>query len=163
MKVGVLDMLWIIRREEIETYGIPFLRSVFEQESNANSSSKWDVFWKYFLKQWIPIIESWNIVDKNGKYLDELNGTNNAVELYNCWFNGLFPTKLSLLLFVHELEKESRAQAARVHEIHTGKVHANEHLEVTIPVVNPGYVLFKSNANKLAKQAVHKNKNRKWF
>ena len=56
VKVGTLDMLCIILHKEIEKYGIPFLLSMLEDRADDNSIEKWDVFRRYFGKQWLPIV-----------------------------------------------------------------------------------------------------------
>ena len=161
MKVGALDMLCIIPRDEIEKYGIPFLRSKFEDGADHDSVEKWDIFWKYFGKQWLPIVESWNIIDENGETLEIRNHTNNAIESYNRRFNGLFTSKPSLIVFVQIVEEESRKQFTRLDEIRTGKARPSELLEVSIPSVNEGYAPFKARLNKKKKEASRKKSAKK--
>ena len=152
MAIGGLDTLTIIPRDEIVTYGIPFLRSVLD----GTSATKWDVFWKYFAKQWLNKIPSWNILDENGEYLEVRNRTNNAIESYNHRFNNLFERKPSLLVFVQTLEKESRDQAEWIQDIRTGKIRPNTYHDVTMPPVRPDYAIFKANAEKQAAAAARK-------
>ncbi len=57
MAIRGLDTLTIIPRDEIVTYGIPFLRSVLENDDES-STAQWDVFWHYFAKQWLNKIPS---------------------------------------------------------------------------------------------------------
>ena len=97
MEVGVLDMLCIISRNGIEKYGIPFLRTFLKEGADSKTIEKWDAFWVYFSRQWLPIVESWNIFGENGKLLECRNWTNNALKSYNRRFNDLFPAKSSLL------------------------------------------------------------------
>ena len=141
MEEGVLDMLCIIPRSEIEKYGIPFLQAFLQEGANGNTIEKWDAFWVYFSRQWLPIVESWNICGENDEILECRNRTNNAVECYNRRFNDLFPAKPSLLTFVKVLETESRAQATRLDEIRSGKRRPNVHKDLTIPKEHAGYTL----------------------
>eukprot|EP00957_Ditylum_brightwellii_P002893 221609-Ditylum_brightwellii.AAC.1 len=39
--------------------------------------------WKYFSKQWIPIIDKWEIYNKGSNLKNIMNHTHNGVELYN--------------------------------------------------------------------------------
>ena len=156
MSIGCLDMLCVIPRVEIEKYGIPFLRSVLEKDADEATLEKWVIFWKYFEKQWLNKISSWNIVEENGDYIEMINRTNNALERYNRCFNGLFPSKPCLLVFVQILEKETCYQEDRLEEIRKWKARPKEHLEPTIPKVNPEYARFKANEEAKAAAAAAK-------
>ena len=50
MKVGVLDLLYVIPRDEISEVGIPFVRLLIEEDLSAAAIVKWDSFWTYFEK-----------------------------------------------------------------------------------------------------------------
>ncbi len=50
----------------------------------------------YFMRQWIPILTSWNL-EVEGETTDIVNHTNNALESYNRRFNALFPKTPSLI------------------------------------------------------------------
>jgi hypothetical protein len=157
MAIGGLDTLTIIPRDEIATYGIPFLRSVLEKGSDATAVKKWDVFWQYFEKQWMNKIPSWNILDENGEYIECRNRTNNAIESYNRRFNGLFEGKPNLLTFVQILEEESRFQARQIDDVRMNRSRSNGHLDVTIPPVRPDYAIYKANAAKTSRKKSKKN------
>jgi hypothetical protein len=119
-KVGALDTRYIILLEEIEKYSIPFLCSTLEDGTDEDSIAKWDVFWKYFGKQWLPIFEeSWNITDKNGETVELRNHMNNAIKRYNRRFNGLFLSKPLLILLVQIVKEKSWKQFTRLDKIHT--------------------------------------------
>ena len=96
MKIGSLDLLSVIPRDEVIEYGIPYLRSVLEAGKEKKTVAKWDVFWAYFNKTWIPIIESWNICIGDDEDIEIVNRTNNGLERYNRKFNGLFPKCCSI-------------------------------------------------------------------
>ncbi len=117
-----LAFSWITRRgnrdfrlphEQVEEYGIPYLRSILEKDASKKDIDKWQTFWNYFLRQWMPILWRWNISQKegpDGSFFDVVNRTNNGLERYNRHFNRLFNKRPSLLEFVQIVEKESRFQ-----------------------------------------------------
>ena len=147
MKIGSLDLLCVIPRDEVMEYGIPYTVAL------------WDKFWVYFDKTWMPIIESWNICIGNDEYIELVNRTNNGLERYNRKFNGLFPKKPSLIEFVRRLEEESRAQASRRDQICSGKEVEVERPKPTIPKIPQAYRQYKSNAEKAkAKEQAEKQK-----
>jgi hypothetical protein len=47
---GLLGMLTVIPVKEIESKGIPYIRSVFPE---GNFKNEFDQFWKYFVKTWL--------------------------------------------------------------------------------------------------------------
>ena len=115
MQIGMLDLLCIIPIGEVEEYGIPYLRSILEKNASKIDLEKWQTFWTYFLRQWLPILVRWNISQMESTddtSYDLVNRTNNGLEQYNCHFNGLFnkSKRPSLLKFVQIVEKESRFQ-----------------------------------------------------
>ena len=109
--VGVFDMLCIIPQDEVEEYGIPYVCSIIEEDLDDMEIERWNIFWEYFNRQWIPILDSWNICDYDGKYKELMNRTNNGLESYNKRFNGFFEKKPSLLECFEVVEAESRYQA----------------------------------------------------
>ena len=113
MQIGMLDLLCIIPIGEVEEYGIPYLRSILEKDASKRDLEKWQTFWTYFLRQWLPILVRWNISQMesmDGTSYDLVNRTNNGLERYNRHFNGLFNKKPSLLEFVQIVEEESHFQ-----------------------------------------------------
>ncbi len=56
MEVGALDLLCIIPRDEIEKYGIPYVRAKVESGQSEETVKKWDKFWAYFDRQWLTIV-----------------------------------------------------------------------------------------------------------
>ena len=63
MALRGLDILCILTRDEVEEIGIPYIHSLLELgipewEKKALN----EIFWPYFMQQWIPIIMSWNLM-----------------------------------------------------------------------------------------------------
>ena len=113
MTIGVLDLLCIIPPGEVATHGIQYVRSIIEEDLDAKEIARWDLFWIYFNKQWMPLLNSWNICEEDGKYKKLMNRTNNGLESYNRRFNELFKKQPSLLEFVTIVEEESRYHRQR--------------------------------------------------
>ena len=87
----------------------------FEQEEELK---RWDMFWEYFERQWMPIKDSWNFSGLSKKEMESLKTTNNALEAYNRHFGNLFKQgKVRLDEFVKVVEKESRDQAIALEDI----------------------------------------------
>ena len=119
-------------------YGIPYLRSILEKDASKRDLEKWQTFWTYFLRQWLPILVRWNILQMesmDGTSYDLVNRTNNGLERYNRHFNGLFNKKPSLLEFVQIVEEESHFQDQKNTDIRCGRRKEVEHEERTIPLV----------------------------
>ena len=66
MQIGMLDLLCIIPIEEVEEYRIPYLRSILEKDASKKDIDKWQTFWDYFLRQWMPILWRWNMSQMEG-------------------------------------------------------------------------------------------------
>ena len=139
MEVGTLDLLCIIPQDEVEEFGIPYVRSVIEEDLDEDEVAKWDEFWVYFKHQWIPILDSWNISDENGEYKNIMNRTNNGLESYNKQINALFTHTPSLLEFCAVMEQESRRVARRLQDIDSGTVDRPTYNDVTIPKIPRAY------------------------
>ena len=73
MAVECIDILTIIPQGEVERFGIPFVRAKVEEGLSAGDVSKWDSFWAYFDKTWMPILESWNICCHGEEFLPGQN------------------------------------------------------------------------------------------
>ena len=153
MSVGGLDLLCIIPQDEVVEFGIPYVRSVIENGLPKKEVKRWDLFWEYFERQWIPILNSWNLCDANARYKDILNKTNNGLESYNKRINRLFPSRPSLIKFVQTMEAESRYQARRMDLLR--RCHEKEpvYQGVTIPEIPKAYKLFKKSFVKAARKA----------
>ena len=55
MQIGMLDLLCIIPIEEVEEYGIQYLRSILEKDAMNQDLEKWQTFWDYFQRQWLLV------------------------------------------------------------------------------------------------------------
>ena len=138
MEVGKLDLLTVIPVEEILPYGIPYLRELMESDLTYLSDiyesddinfveederERWDQFWDYFSRQWMPIKDSWNISGEDDQYRKYVNRTNNALENYNQRFQELFKCggKVKLLEFVKITEHKSRQQVQYLDDIRNGR------------------------------------------
>jgi hypothetical protein len=66
MEVGVLDLFCVLPSGDVLESGIPYVRFIIEEEIPAWEQNGWEIFWKYFVKQWIPIISAWNIKQDDG-------------------------------------------------------------------------------------------------
>ena len=121
-----IDILTIIRRDEIKSKGIPYVRSKIEDEGNDVSLAeleKWNTFWAYFEGQWMSpeMVNTWNIHDGDEEEREKKKRTNNSLERYNREMNAMFPTPHpALLLFVSIIEKEARTQVSRLDNIRNG-------------------------------------------
>ena len=69
-KLGFLDLLCMIPQDEVE----------IEDGLSKAEIKKWDLFWEYFTKTWISILDSWNICLEDGSYKNLMNRTNNGLE-----------------------------------------------------------------------------------
>jgi hypothetical protein len=78
---GLLEVLTVIPIGEIETKGIPYVRSKCKEEGYLSSFNQ---FWNYFKSTWLDRFppSDWNI---NGKIMKDnvINRTNNPLERYN--------------------------------------------------------------------------------
>jgi hypothetical protein len=122
MKRGGLDIPRILPRDEIVPFGIPYLCWTLEVGIDEWEIKGWDIFWKYFQRQWIPLIPNWNVRMDDGTILPRVNRTNNALEHYNQRVNKFFDKKPSLMKFVLVIEEESHHQAQKLQDIRTGRL-----------------------------------------
>ncbi len=142
MQVGVLDLLKILPLDEVEPIGIPYVRSVLEKDVDTEQLEKWDKFWKYFYRQWIPIIGSWNIVNADNSYKSFVNRTNNGMERYNQRFNNLFSAGSrtpALDEFVTTCEEESHQQYKDLEDIQMGRIKRPVYMGKSIPTIPAQY------------------------
>ena len=154
MRVGSLDLLCIIPRNEIVAYGIPYLRSLLEKDQTDDVKNRWKLFWKYFFMQWIPIIKDWNICKSPNEYITMVNRTNNGIESYNNTINELYKKKPTPIKFVTILEEESRNQAANWLKIASGQKRDNSASRQvrTVPEIPPEYTSFKGKLERKIKR-----------
>jgi hypothetical protein len=146
MERGVFDLLTVLPHDEVEEYGIAYVRSIMEPDDQSPADlQKWDDFWNYYSRQWSSNLESWNICGKDGNYKNFVNRTNNGLESYNDRFNNLFPGKHrpSLIDFVVKVEEESRRQAAELDDIRKGRRAKPTYQKKTIPSIPPIYWAYR--------------------
>ena len=67
-----IEILTIIPIEDIETFGIPYLRELYEggiTEHLEMEIEMWADFWRYFVRQWLNYIppSSWSVYDARMK------------------------------------------------------------------------------------------------
>jgi hypothetical protein len=163
--VGGLDLLCVLPRNEIEQYGIPFVRTMIERVDNKPipewEMAVWEKFWIYFKRQWMPILPSWNICEEDGSYIEMQNRTNNAVESYNCRFNRLFSKQPNLIEFVELVREDTKRQYETVELIRTGMKKEPNHKKVFVPDIPQEYYDFKDYVNTNANQSLTKAKGTK--
>jgi hypothetical protein len=139
----MLDLLCVIPRDKVEGKGIAYVRSQLEKgKDSRKEKKKWAEYWLYFSRPWIPLLERWNICDKDGEYFDMVNHTNNAIKRYNHCFNDIFPGKPTLIAFVTAVEIESWYQAMKVDDVRTGKIRVETRMEQSIPSIPADYDTF---------------------
>ena len=83
-----IDILTLIPYEDIETFGIPYLRSLYEggiRDSGELDNDIWIPFYKYFVRQWLQIVppSSWSVYHASAEVKEFINRTNNPLESYN--------------------------------------------------------------------------------
>jgi hypothetical protein len=141
MEVGGLDLLFVLPHHEVLEFGIPFVCMMIEHDLAPWELEGMEIFWgKYFVKQWIPIVSAWNVRKDDGTIIDMVNRTNNALEGYNHWFNGIFLKQPTVIEFVQLVEKESRYQAQKLDFIHSGKRRETEHDDLWVPEISLSYI-----------------------
>jgi hypothetical protein len=79
MERGGMDILCIFPQDEIVPFGIPYLGWTLEVGINEWEIKGWDIIWKFFQRQWIPLIPNWNIPMDDGTIQPTVNCTNNAL------------------------------------------------------------------------------------
>ncbi len=145
MALGGLDILCILPRNEVEKFGIPYLHYILELGLQPWEIEKLDIiFWPYFKRHWIPIMQSWNLIGKDGAPLQIVNRTNNALESYNRRFNEIFSKQPTLIEFAMLIEEESRHQAQFRQDIITGRKRETERMKIWIPDVPESYLQLKA-------------------
>ena len=117
-----IELLTKIPHDEIRWKGIPFVRSIIEDDLSEEEVEKWDAFWKYFDTQWMRCIAVWSLLDENGEFPDIQNRTNNPIERYNKKMNQIFETPHpSMKKFVTLIELEATRQVVRLDNIRHGR------------------------------------------
>ena len=89
---------------------------------------KWDFFWANFERQWIPIVDTWNICHESIDQIKLNNRTNNGLERFNRELNAAFPPHPNMLNFIGGIEMISGDYVKRVLHTHAGNAERNVHL-----------------------------------
>ena len=106
MEVGDFDLLCVLPHHEILEFGKSFVQMMIEHDIAPWELEGMDLHWgNYFVKQWIPIVSAWNVRKEDGKIVDMVNRTNNALERYICRFNDMFFKQPTVIEFVQLVEK----------------------------------------------------------
>ena len=128
MTTFVLDVLTVIPPNEIRSKGIPYVKSIIDEELiSKDEKDKWEYFWeRYFITCWMSsdsFIKTWNIHCDDGSHLDIQNKTKNTLERYNRSLNEKNSTPHpSPVEFVTTIEEKSRVQVKRLNDIRSGNV-----------------------------------------
>ena len=122
-----IETLTLIPPNEIESKGIPFVRSAIETDDLPQEEhERLEQFWKYFKRYWMSsptFINSWNTNHHSKEKADDIKRTNNGLERYNKTLKAIFADETpSLLTFITTIEKESFAQVAKLDCIRNGLV-----------------------------------------
>ncbi len=120
------------------------MRFIIEEGTPAWEQNGWEIFWKYFVKQWIPILSAWNIRQDDGSIIPKVNRINNALECYNRHYNSLFSKIPNIIEWIQITEKESRYQAEKLDNIHSGKKVEIEQNAVWVPEIPILYGMYKA-------------------
>ncbi|OWY90432.1 hypothetical protein PHMEG_00041443, partial [Phytophthora megakarya] len=86
MEVGIMDMLTVIRPDDVDRAGIRFverrIRSRCREETIQYSTERWLLFWVYFRRTWLVLfpVNVWNVHEMD---LQIVSRTNNPLERFN--------------------------------------------------------------------------------
>ena len=151
MQPGILDLITVIPKNEVERWGIPYIRQLieveyFEEEISVTDKNRWDNFWLYFIKNWIPGIHTWNISMAKKDQLDLNNRTNNGLERYNRTLNSETSPHPNLLVFIDMLKRHASYYVKLLEDIKHGRAERPTHKACTIPKIPDSYQIFKKAA-----------------
>ena len=122
----MLENLTLIPPNEIEKYGIPYVREIVDYELSTSDMKKMEIFWEYFRNFWLSspaFICSWNVYHHPPYLAQKMMRTNNGLERYNRTLSELFSySSPSLINFIEILEIESRDQLEKMDNIRKGLV-----------------------------------------
>lgn len=149
---GPINILSLIPIEEIEEYGIPFIRSVFNE---GQYTVQFNLFWKYFGAVWIKRYPPnlWNI---NGyrRVEDEegiiINRTNNPLERFNRKLGdhlGNHPTMARFVAGISEISNEYVSKLENIKKEYS-KPKAGRHKPARVEQVCKEYFDFLANEKK---------------
>ncbi|EGZ18329.1 hypothetical protein PHYSODRAFT_332150 [Phytophthora sojae] len=111
---GRLDTLTVIPEDQIAEKGVRYVRSIVDE---TGSKTKWNTFWKYFLKTWTQRFDvtTWNVHE-------------------------MYP---SLLTFIEGTKQEAARYLQRIDDIKKGLQTAPQHAPPVVPGIPAGYADFK--------------------
>ncbi|EGZ15863.1 hypothetical protein PHYSODRAFT_508713 [Phytophthora sojae] len=139
---GKLDTLTVIPEDQITEKGVRYVRSIVDE---TGAKTKWNTFWKYFLKTWTQRFDvtTWNVHEMVRCGVDIVNRTNNPLEKYNRDFASRVGTHPSLLTFIEGTKQEAARYLQRIDDIKKGLQTAPQHAPPVVPGIPAGYADFK--------------------
>ncbi|EGZ27035.1 hypothetical protein PHYSODRAFT_468181 [Phytophthora sojae] len=134
--------LTVIPEDQIAEKGVRYVRSIVGE---TGSKTKWNTFWKYFLKTWTQRFDvtTWNVHEMVRCGVDIVNRTNNPLEKYNRDFASRVGTHPSLLTFIEGTKQEAARYLQRIDDIKKGLQTAPQHAPPVVPGIPAGYADFK--------------------
>lgn len=161
---GPLNILAIIPIDEISEYGIPFIRSIFNE---GTARLKFDYYWKYFCAAWIKRYPAqlWNVHGYSKTEDPEgivINRTNNPLERFNRKMGdhlGNHPAMPRCVKGINELSNEYVLKLENIKKQYS-KPKANKHIAARFEEVPPEYYEFVLNEKKRAAKVERKKSKR---
>lgn len=139
MKPGVLDILCVIKHEDILKHGIKYvitrIKSFCDEDKFNYSSCLWKRYWNYFRCTWINRFPPrvWNVI---GIKKNIIARTNNPLERFNREINLRFPTpKPTLVVFVETVKDISDGYVNKISDIKHGKAKRKPRENIDLPTL----------------------------
>ncbi|KAG6608675.1 uncharacterized protein IUM83_14772 [Phytophthora cinnamomi] len=131
MARGMLDVVTILPREQMDPQGIEYvtnrIKSELQNRNSDYSEDKWNEFWQYFRRTWIELYPPtlWNVRGINRQII---NRTNNPLERYNRELNNEFATRRpNVQTFVSVIELHAHHYVTLLEDIARGRAHTPPH------------------------------------
>ncbi|ETK90458.1 hypothetical protein L915_05783 [Phytophthora nicotianae] len=123
---GKLDSLAVIPVDQIAKKSVRYIRSIVDE---TRAKTKWNAFWKYFLKTWMERYDAttWNVQEMMRVGVDVINRTNNPLEKYNRDFASRMSTHPGLLAFIEGTKREAARYIRRIEDIKHLRQTASQH------------------------------------
>ena len=122
-KGGLLDMLAIVSKDEIESKGIPYVKAKIVAEFSHSMSEEhytsWNNYFTYFVKEWLRKknrLDSWHLLDQNGDIKPFRSRSNNCVEGYHSGLSEKLGIHPGVLEFIDRLKVEIDANVTRLNQ-----------------------------------------------
>ncbi|OWZ03038.1 hypothetical protein PHMEG_00025299 [Phytophthora megakarya] len=138
MEVGIMDMLTVIRPDDVDLAGIRFverrIRSRCREETIQYSTERWLLFWVYFRRTWLVLfpVNVWNV---HGMDLQIVSRTNNPLERFNRELNAAITAPHPRLsAFVGMIEVLSRRYVRLLDDITNRRAVAPQQGAIQVPV-----------------------------